>query len=457
MASFISNVYDSNNNLINCNYKGYHVQTGKWSNIHITQYNQISFDNEDKDWDGLGTAFKSGDTILIYAWTKTECSVMSITSTGASSYSPDIQIRGCIKPSINLITENGTINHTITLNNTNSTEYQWRFKNNTFYHKNTWYGQQICDLGTNKVEYNFGLGYNTSNTHIYNNIGVKQVKLKVTNECGLVTEQTKSIKIYNNKPIVKISANTLTPFINENVKFVITNSDPDYTIINQNYTIDNVKTQKLDFLFSDVGNHIFKVITTYNDGFEDKSFSTSVTINMKALSPTINMEVKDIDSNSYSVISNAVDPQNKLSYVNLTVYEDVYNIFNKNPKDVRWVEISNGKETSLKTNIFLKNSGIYKITEQAFNEYGLSSAIDEKIIQKSDTSKGCGCNIDWTKTIHTLDIIVNVYNINIEFEVFNIDFNIKKENINIDIKNYYLPIIIHTHNINFIVDSVCKK
>ena len=239
------------------------------------------------------------------------------------------------------------------------------------YHKAKWYGTQLCDnVGIDKIEYDFGSGYSTNNTHTFNTVGEYTVKARATNKCGLSTEDSGIIKITNNKPIVKLSYSPHGAGVGENITVTIDNNDVDNTIKNQTYYNDGVETDKLVVNYDISGEHEFKVVTVWNDGFEDKTMETVMTISIKNAAPEFELVDEDKGNNTVKfILNNATDPDgddNKLNAKWVIKFQA--------PMSGEWITVQNSgypneKDLSPKTWVF-NESGKYRISAIVKDELG---------------------------------------------------------------------------------------
>jgi len=401
MSSFVSDIVDKDEVALDCDYNGFHYETGNTSDDHATENQQVSFDSEDADWDGQGVVFADGDTILLHCWTDTQCCVVKITSDGSDSYTQPMQLLECQAPSATLFINDGWKDKELSANQSSSDEYQWDYEGTTHYHRAEWYGATLCtNVGIDTIEYDFEDGYDTITTHTFTDIGDYDIKLKVTNLCGLVTEVTKTIRIRYIQPPVDLTNDPVKPVINEDTVVDIENTDPDSRITSQTWYIDDVETDTLTHQFSDLGTYYFKVTTEWNDGFEDLTFDTILPIEIENQPPTTDMLTTLTDesdgSQTWLIESNAVDPEDHLDYITLSVYVDKNYIIGDNTEE-SWIHLDTKQTTDLDNSIKFNTSGKFKLLLQAFDEQGLSSEIEEKIIEieSGDCSSEQCAYFDW--------------------------------------------------------------
>ena len=392
-SSFVCNVYDKDEAETNAKYTGYHHETGETSNEHNTEDAQISFDNGDADWDGNGTPFPEDDVALIHTYTDDQCSVVRIVSTGADSYSPDIQIKDCQPPTTKVLVNDGTVNKDVPADNHSSDEYQWDFNGITHYHKYSWYGQVLCEnVGIATVEYDFddGDGYAEDDVHQYTDIGDYNVSVKVTNKCGLEATDTKTIRIKYNQPVVTLSNDPEKPKVNEDITVSIDINDPDNTITDDKRYIDDTETTDTTFSWSEVNDHVYKVTLTWNDGYEDQTFDSELLIKMENQPPTLNMEAvenEDDGSGEWTIKSGAEDPEDDLDHVDYWVYIDSDGILDPDDSAIEWVLINSGS-VDLDLDLDIHINGDYKVVMQAVDGEGLKSDKAEITFTENDQEGG---------------------------------------------------------------------
>jgi len=310
MSSIVCNVVDSSGNPVDCNYFGYHYETGNVSETRFTENQQISFDTEDADWDGQGVSVPEGDILLIVAYTDTECSVSKIVSTGSNLYVYDVQVLVPQVPRITIYTDKDIYitGETVEASSSVSDEYLWEYNNTTFYHKDTWYNLNVCSLiGIDKVEYDFGEGFIESNSHIFTTASSYYVIAKVTNKAGLEAEDVKYITVNNSKPSVSIGIENKEYFYLDSVYPIVTIDDPDDIIVRIDYYINNIKVNDLNYSINSLGNIEFKAYVTYDNGFTSSTFTVTSYIEVTNKPPVLTA--------NYEMASNAeVD-------INISIYD----------------------------------------------------------------------------------------------------------------------------------------
>ena len=170
MSVFAGNVYDADDNEIDCKFTLFHYNTNKQSDTRDTDSQQFSIDSDDSDVDDNSASFAKGDVAIFHFFTDDVCSVIKIVSDGSDSYTFDVQLLPPQAPYCTILVNNSTLNTEITASQTSSDEYQWDYADTTHYHKASWYGKDFCDIGIEKIEYDFGDGYDAENKHTFDTV-----------------------------------------------------------------------------------------------------------------------------------------------------------------------------------------------------------------------------------------------------------------------------------------------
>lgn len=405
MASIVCDVYDKSGIAMDCKYQGFHYETGNWSAVLNTENQQISFDNEDANWDGNGVAVPSGDVLLIVAWvdgntrqeSHSQFSLLKITSTGESLYTPDVQLMDCKAPTMSLSVPNGTINHTIAASITSSALYQWDFNGSTFYHKNSYYGQYIFDqVSISTTEYDFGDGWVSSNQHTFTVIGDKTVNGRITSNCGLTTEDTKSIEIRYNTPNGTFEETPVPLKLDDTATVELTVTDPDSRVtLIEHYLEDSSKGDSTELvsnythLISENKSYPYYSDVFWNDGYNDVKFRLNGVLSLENQAPTIDLVVEG-EEPSFTLVSNAEDFEGELDRVIFRIYIDGNKIVEDGSTVEAWSLVSTKTVYSGDWNqaVTFYSSGSFKITCQAYDTPGKSSSIEEAFIAVGTAASG---------------------------------------------------------------------
>jgi len=382
MSSFAGNVYDDSDNELDCKFTLYHYNTGNLSDDRDTEDGQYSIDNADGDVDNNSASFANGDIGILHYWVNDVCCILKIVSDGSNSYTPDVQLIESQPPSTKLFIGNGTVNHLITASNSSSDDYQWEFKGNTMYHKSSWYGRTVCDkVGISKIEYDWGDGFGSDDTHKFTKVGDYDVTVRATNKHDQVSEDTVSTRIRYNEPKVELSIEPNTPVVNEEITVAINSIDVDDRITNQKWYLNGKQQDTLTYVFDDLSDKTFEIITIWNDGFDDHEFRDKLTIKMTNQPPVINMKSESSSAlfDKWEFKSHAIDPEGDLAYVMVRVYLDKNEVLYKELDDIVWAQIDS-RRVPMDANIQFYVNGTYRVTMQAADGSGLVSEIDEKVI-----------------------------------------------------------------------------
>lgn len=382
MSSFAGNVYDSGESELDCKFTLHHYDTGGFSNDRDTEDGQYSIDNADGDVDNNSAAFANGDVGILHYWVDDVCCVLRIVGDGSNSYTPDVQLIGSQPPSTKLFVGDGTVNHSVVAGNSSSDDYQWEFRGNTMYHKGSWYGKAVCDgVGISKVEYDWGDGFGSDNTHKFTEIGDYDITVRATNKHDQTAEDTVTIRIRYNRPHVVLSNSPNVPVVGEETTVIVDTTDVDDRVDGQKWYLDGEKQDTLTYVFKDLSSKVFEVTTMWNDGFEDQEFTDKLVIEMSNQPPTIDMKSESLSAlfDKWEFKSNAMDPENDLAYVIVRVYLDKNMVLYEESDDISWAEIDS-RHVPMDASVQFYVNGTYRVTMQAVDGSGLVSAIDEKVI-----------------------------------------------------------------------------
>ena len=385
MSSFVGNVYDADDNEIDCKFTFFHYNTNKQSDEKETDDKQFTVDSDDADINDGGASFADGDIAILHFYTDNACSVVKVVGDGSDSYTFDVQLLECQAPYTTIIVNDGTINHDITASSISSDEYQWDYNDITHYHKANWYGKTFCDIGIDKIEYDFGDGYDEKDSYSFDDVDDYDVSVRVTNKCDLQTEDTKTIRVNYNKPLVSISTDNENPIINEDITLSIDNDDVDDTIVSQTYYLDDNEVDELTFNFSKLGTYVFKVVTKWNDSQDDLKFTTTSNIVIINQIPTLDLQYTKYDDNRYIFDANAKDAEDDLVSVKYSIFVEVSSIFETNS---RWQLLDTLviKDDEFLADITFYVSATFKITASAKDGQGGESVVDEVEITTSSNS-----------------------------------------------------------------------
>jgi hypothetical protein len=300
-----------------------------------------------------------------------------------------VQLLECQTPSVTLNIKNTTIGTEVNASQNSSDEYQWEYNDITLYHKHDWYSKVWCDIGIDKIEYDFGDGYSTTSTHTFDNVDDVEIKCRVTNKCGLIAEDSTTIRVFKNEPTLELEYSPNEVRTNDDITLSTTVDDPDETYVNEVWYIDGNEVTENVIQLSTTGEHEFKVELKWNDGFSDNILTKIKTISILNEPPTVNL-VANVNETVVTFNTNANDPEGNLDYTKVYVYVDKDSVFNSNATSNTWVLLDEFEtKTDLNTIEFLKN-GLYKIEIKAYDTDGASSTIDSYVVNISTCSENTG-------------------------------------------------------------------
>ncbi len=382
MASVVCNVYDENENAVDCKYQGFHYETGNWSNVHDTENQQISFDTNDDDWDNEGVAVPEGDTLLIVAWIDSEdragqhskMSVMKIASTGDSLYTLDIQLRPCsscvgsVTPSSVLVGADSVVGLQI------NQEYQWDYKGNTFYLKNSWYGQSIFNLDGSGLQVKIdGTWYDAPKEYVFNTAGEYTVEWKYTGICGNECSGSDTLTVANNAPTTTVEIDKNDYLLHDTVVFTVTNNDPDSAVVKQTWYVNNVEVTENKFQLDTLDGYEIRIVTEWDNGTTTESYNTIRGVQARNRPPTTGIGYELVDK-EYKFTLDSIDPEGMMGYNMIDIYIDkVYVLDSDRDKDPEWVL---AREQQIANNSFTTRFytiGRYKVCNTAYDQQGLHS------------------------------------------------------------------------------------
>ena len=375
MSVFAGNVYDADNNEIDCKFTLFHYNTNKQSDTRDTDTQQFSIDSDDSDVNDNGASFSKGDIAIFHFFTDDAFSVVKIISDGSDSYTFDVQLLPPQAPRCTIFVNNSTLNTKITASQTSSDEYQWDYADTTHYHKASWYGKDFCDIGIEKIEYDFGNGYDTKNTHTFDKVDKYEIKLRVTNKDNLQATDNKTITIYNNKPIIKLTNNPLNPKISEDFTVDISVDDVDEALNTNTYYIDDDETDTTTFSYDKIDTHIFRVTTKWDDGYDEREFNTTLFIQMKNEPPSVDLSIKNI-KNKYLFDAQAYDYEDRLNRVVYNLYIDNSSIY-ETDKTFSFLESFTITDDDFTMALEFFNGGNFKVVAQAYDELDAKSELSE--------------------------------------------------------------------------------
>ena len=390
-VEYQGDIYDENDtDKIDCKYIGYWVSQDKWSDdVYDSEKGQYSINaGSDSELTQDGS-MSDGDILILIFWqdgdtrsgSHSRFSAIEIVYDGSDTYVQNVQLIPSVKPSCvwSLPTE-WTLGDEFSASSSSSDSYQWTYADCTHIHYNSWYGQTIFDnVGIDKIEYDFSSGYNTENKHTFDEINDYTVKHKSTNKYADENECEKTIRIKYHTPIVTLTNDPTKPKKDEDTTIDISNNDVDDRITEQTYTIDDTDTTELTHSFSDVDDHYFKVLTKWNDGYDDLEFTTTLKIEIEAKPPEVSLSHSS-DEDTYTFTADITEGDGEIDTIN-------YKVYYRTPIDdaLRLVFNSDDDET---IDFSLSESGYYKVVVYVVDDQGKSGE-DIEEIELSNNSEEC--------------------------------------------------------------------
>jgi len=225
-VSFKGNVYDENEDAIDCKYQVHYVRQDVWNDVRDTDSGYYSANAGDDDSLTQDGELKANDVILLTFWQGDgsggetpdnrdnifdRFAVYSIVHDGSTSdYVFDVQIKPKAAPNISwTLPSVGRLNKTITAHDHTNDDSSWTYDDVNFYHRKVYYGMTVFPkVDQLTTTYDWGDdedGYEDSNTHSFTAIDDYTVAIKVINAWDLTSDDTKDIRIKYNIPIGKIT------------------------------------------------------------------------------------------------------------------------------------------------------------------------------------------------------------------------------------------------------------
>ena len=471
-VTLTGNVFDENENLINCYYDVYY----KRQNILVTglktELNQYNFNIGAVEHLTQNGDLKENDVILIRFDTLKDTKdisgkfgSISVIYNNISTIVKDVQLKNINPISCNFNLETGNVNDTIYINVDRSLDYSWSFKGNTMYQRRYLHSYDIFPdliIKNENILYDFEGFWTSDNFHVYNVHGLKTIMYKV-NLHNIVLECSKTIKVLKNEPkiIYTISDNVK---LNDNVEINVKVQDLDNSVIDIKHYFNNellnteMNSGMFDYTYEKIINKTnnYRTEVIWNDGFEDRILVKEGIISSQNQAPSVNPIIEYINNtkNNIKIIPNSEDPENELDYTSYKVYIRKETIFEKtNEIDYTWIYLDVLESNILDNGIFIDfyKSGNFKIEVQAFDKSGLGSEIKELFIDiECQTSKDkCTGYFDWSKTTSMLKFKIEEQKLNFKIEEQKLNFKIEEQKLNFKILEEEIKFKMAEENIKF--------
>lgn len=333
-------IIDENNNDINCYYQGYHVRTGTWNEVKMSEFNQYSCNLGDGDWlTQTGEVFSGDDVILVF-WVsenddrsglKDRMCAIKLKLTNESTYINDVQLKPKSIPQCgyDFTPDNPTINNLFVVNSFATDNFIYLYNNLEHFHYRELFNTIIfdsIDVLTLRYDFDEGDGWEDNNTHSYLSIGDYSVSQRVTNAYNLSKICSSGNRVRYNKPIPGLEFEYVDPIhTTENVTINAEITDVDARIVNikhkiitrnrttddiiENYIVD--ENTQLDYIYDKtieiLQTHHFAQEITWNDGFDDLSFTYKKNLPITNWCPEVSIIKADISDLTKVFKQNSTD------------------------------------------------------------------------------------------------------------------------------------------------------
>ena len=357
----------------------------------------------------------SNGKVLINAWVHNQDRNGYLDKLGSSYiimknlnvYVNDIQIKPieAIECSYWHIDDSGYHNETITAESFNTNEHIYIYDNRKHYQYQYLSNELIFDsLGPKVIEYNWGDGWTTNNTHVLDSVGLLTVEHKVSSFYDVSNICTQTVSIFNRIDGF-LEWTPIKPKVGETVIFTPTFLYDIDSIYKVEYVINNVH-----YIIEDITNSFSYINTTllpdnisfiiyYNDGFTNQEFQLDYIITKTNIPPEINLEViKPTIDSRYIFKHNGTDIDGYIEKVQWVLERN-------NPDRFHQDNWSIFLDTGIITNLddysydFSQLTGEFRLKAIVYDDWGASA--EETYIISIDCSTGIDlANVDWTKNVH---------------------------------------------------------
>lgn len=312
-----------------------------WSDKRFSILGQYNFNLADLDLLTTAGNVSDGDLVVVVFWTPASasrldsCGVLDMWSCyivtlgsdpgmiSSDLYVNDVQVRGNVCPTLRwTFPTDGLVGQSLTAGNTSTDQYQWDFSGTTMWHRDSWYTTLMTINNVNNTDLDWDDGIQNNNlsgpasrSHTYTASGDYDVEIVIEDGCGCTVTGTQSIRIKNRPPVPNIEMTPANPLPNEVIEFRYTGTDPDYTITNIAWTINDGDTNTISSTngkddivphssgegtdwytqapnpgaFTNPGNHLVSIVITWWDGFEDQPMNYSENFTQQKFSgPVVN-------------------------------------------------------------------------------------------------------------------------------------------------------------------------
>ena len=436
--SFNGNIVDSNEDAINCRYKGYHVEQDEWSDWYDSSNEYYSLDLGDSSWlTQYGSVNNPGDNIVIIFETLEEdpldrqFGILKLQLNSDDTYIIDVQLRACYAPTIDsmwglssavdgattfvnaddndTVTYIGRVNTDESIVESFTDEKSWDYNGTTMWHKimvgsTDVFGDRV-GIDTKEYDWTEDDAFVTDTVHQYDAISqtdedkAQEVEAKVTNLKGQVVTSIKKLQIRYNTPVADITWSPTVPSILDTFTVTGANTDIDSRVIAISYKYDGTEVDnntELDYEWTqDLGDtyvvegHTVNTDVSWNDGFNDFTIAHQEHFSMTNLAPsfTLTKEVvgEEEDNDIKFTLSDLIDPDG-----DDTKLEARWVIEYKVPFSNDWIVVQDAgypAEADLDPKEWIfETAGDYRISTYVKDEHGLEATQNVEVTFASGSS-----------------------------------------------------------------------
>ena len=427
---FNGNVYDENGNAIDCKYQVHYVTQNIWNDVRDTDTQYYSANAGDGDSLTQDGSLAAGDVVLLTFWQGDgsggatpadragnlydRFAVHALVHDGSTStYNIDVQLQPKQKPVPDWsLSGSETINRDITASDSSYDWMNWTYNNESFYHRQSYYGVIVFDqVGLLTTTYDWTddndavTGYEDSNVHQYTVIGDYNPTIKVINAWSLENTDSKAIRIKYNKPYPDITfspdgvitvihtteTDTITAGINDEDNR-ITNIDHHWKVLDRNdgTTISDdliASNTTLDYSYDEtiqvLQRHLAEQIISWNDGYDDLTIIYSEELHITNWLPLVNFNLNYVNDKTINFVPNCSDIDGTVDgykwelYVLVPFSTDGYTL-------AKTIVDTVGDDQE----ITFDSDGHYKMVLTATDDYGESASFEKEF----DVSTGGTCD-----------------------------------------------------------------
>ena len=413
--NYQGDIYDSDENMIDCYFQAFSTNISKWSDIRQSESGQYNVNFGDGDLNTQSGSVRSGDALVVVFWSGGETrndehdifSTIVFVYDGNDNTIQNVQLLGPHNPDCSFtLTSDANIGNTVYATSRASTTYQWTFENKIHYQRKEWYGQTVLgflDIATDNFD--FGDGYSTESTHVYDSAGTYDVyHLVESTYTGFNSTCQLQTKIHYRGPTGELTLSNDNPFLNDTITVFSDTSDIDSRItkiehffdtefIDTNTILDYQYDKNLDVF----GSHSVSQKIYWNDYYDDRILVVSKDFSMQNKPPNVSLSISQDDTQLelYTADAAATDDDGyianicwKLYYkAGTTGFPDPFFKCSE-PIEKEYSEIySECNENKTSQAMVFAIPGEYKLSVTVYDDYG-DSASDSKEFLVTDICDG---------------------------------------------------------------------